>query len=68
MPDALKATDSASPQSPVLSEAVDSGLINDIEAQTVREAMELTAEAIAVDTFGEPLETRSLDTMEASVG
>jgi acyl-CoA dehydrogenase len=52
----------------VLTEAVDSGVINDIEAQTVREAMELATDAIAVDTFGEPLETRSLDTMEASVG
>jgi hypothetical protein len=52
----------------VLTEAVDSGVINDIEAQTVREAMELATDAIAVDTFGEPLETRSVDTMEASVG
>ena len=30
------------------------GVINDIEAQAVREAMELTAEAIRVDRFGEP--------------
>jgi acyl-CoA dehydrogenase len=45
----------------VLTEAVDSGVM-------VREAMELATDAIAVDTFGEPLETRSLDTMEASVG
>jgi acyl-CoA dehydrogenase len=52
----------------VLADALASGVLNDIEAQTVREAMELTAEAIAVDTFGEPNETRSLDSLEASVG
>jgi len=38
----------------LLAEAQQSGVINDIEAQAAREAMELTAEAVRVDTFGEP--------------
>ncbi|MGD8976724.1 MAG: acyl-CoA dehydrogenase [Gammaproteobacteria bacterium] len=38
----------------LLAEGQDRGVINDIEAQAVREAMELTREAIRVDTFGEP--------------
>lgn len=38
----------------LLAEGQRGGVINDIEAQAVREAMELTAEAIRVDCFGEP--------------
>ncbi len=38
----------------LLAEGQRAGVINDIEAQAVREAMELTAEAIRVDCFGEP--------------
>lgn len=38
----------------LLAEGQRGGVINDIEAQAVREAMELTARAIRVDSFGEP--------------
>ncbi len=41
----------------LLAEAQQRGVINDIEAQAAREAMELTAEAIRVDTFGETRKT-----------
>ena len=35
----------------VLSEALGAGVINDLEAEIVREAMQLTSRAIAVDDF-----------------
>jgi acyl-CoA dehydrogenase len=37
-----------------IAEGVAKGVLNDLEAQTVREAMELTAEVTAVDSFGAP--------------
>jgi hypothetical protein len=42
-----------------IAKGLEQGVINDLEARTVREAMELTAAVIAVDEFGEhrqPLE------------
>ncbi len=49
----------------LLAEGQDRGVINDIEAQAVREAMELTAEAIRVDTFGEPTQSEAAEVRAA---
>ena len=39
---------------PAIAEGQAQGVINDIEARAIREAMQLTAIAVAVDTFGAP--------------
>lgn len=51
-----------------IAEGVAKGVLNDLEAQAVREAMELTAEVTAVDSFGTPRTGANSDRQPEVVG
>jgi hypothetical protein len=52
----------------IIAEGAAKGVLNDLEAQAVREAMELTAEVTAVDSFGAPRTGANSDRQPEVVG